>query len=97
MNCFEADWSDSKKEKYSREELAVELGGSFLTSLAGLNPNLTNSAAYIKGWSRVLNDNKNWITWAASRAIKACDFILSSSYENQPELVPEAVMDDVTF
>ncbi|MFC2100846.1 ArdC family protein [Bacteroidota bacterium] len=95
LNRFEADTFDSKKEQYSREELVAELGGSFLTSLAGLDPDLSNSAAYIKGWSSVLNENKNWITWAASRAIKACDFILASVA--QAELVTEVSTEDVPF
>ena len=61
---------------YSKEELVAELGSSFLSGIAHLDPDIRNSAAYIKGWASALRDNQKWIMWAAARAEKSADYIL---------------------
>ena len=61
---------------YSREELVAELGASFLCAIAGIQPNVENAAAYVKSWLKVLESNPSWIVWAASRAQKACEYII---------------------
>lgn len=65
-------------EKYSREELVAELGAAFLCTMAGIDHDIDNTAAYIKSWLTVLSDNPTWVSWAASRAQKACEFIVPS-------------------
>ncbi len=74
LNRFAAD-QFVNRASYSKEELVAELGASYLMSIAGLEPDIENAKAYIKGWLSVLKDNPTWITWAATRAQKACEFI----------------------
>ena len=83
LNRFEANHFDNKVT-YSKEELVAELGSAYLSVIAELNHNMENTQAYIKGWLQVLQSNPSWIVWAASRAQKACGFIL-------PTEVPEEV------
>ncbi len=83
LNRFETDLYD-RKAAYSREELVAELGSAYLSTIAGINDDLKNSTAYIKGWLKVLDSYPSWILWAASRAQKACEFIV-------PALVPDEV------
>ncbi len=75
LNRFEAN-QFIMGASYSKEELVAELGASYLMSIAGLTPDIENARAYIKSWLSVLNDNPTWVTWAASRAQKACDWIV---------------------
>jgi antirestriction protein ArdC len=72
---------------YSKEELVAELCSSFLAGIAHLDPDIRNSAAYIKGWASALRDNQKWVMWAAARAEKAADHILGidSSYTPSEE------------
>lgn len=61
---------------YSKEELVAELGASYLCGLAGIeNGTLDNSAAYIQGWLKALNDDKKLLVHAAGAAQKAVDLI----------------------
>jgi antirestriction protein ArdC len=68
----------SNEHAYSREELVAELGSAFLCNIAGIDHNIENTAAYLKSWLTVLENNPSWITWAASRAQKACEYIIPS-------------------
>ena len=68
----------SGRENYSKEELVAELGAAYLLTIAGLQYDNENTAAYIKGWLTVLKDNPTWVVWASSRAQKACEFITNS-------------------
>ena len=72
---------------YSKEELVAELCSSFLSGIAHLDPDIRNSAAYIRGWASALRDNQKWVMWAAARAEKAADHILGidSSYTASEE------------
>ena len=81
LNRFEAD-QFSNETSYSKEELVAEIGASYLCAIAGIEPNVENAAAYVKSWLKVLESNPSWIVWAASKAQKACEFIV-------PEDVPE--------
>ncbi|HLY68173.1 MAG TPA: zincin-like metallopeptidase domain-containing protein [Puia sp.] len=66
------------KELYSKEELTAELAAAFLCAICGIEQNtLTNSAAYIQGWLKVLHNDKKMILKAASQAQAAADFILN--------------------
>ena len=86
LNRFEADQFDNKAT-YSKEELVAELGAAYLSVLAGLNHDLENTRAYIKGWLSVLKDNPTWVIWAASRAQKACGLIVPSDVNAEVEEV----------
>jgi len=65
---------------YSREELIAEMGASMLLGVCGIATNDTerNSAAYMRSWIRVLNDNVGMIVSAASRAQSAVDYIINA-------------------
>ncbi len=67
---------------YSKEELVAELCSSFLAGIAHLDPDIRNSAAYIRGWASALRDNQKWVMWAAARAEKAADHILGIDSSN---------------
>ena len=63
---------------YSMEELIAELGACYLSSFTGiLTGEITNSAAYIKGWLKKFRDDKKLIVHAASFAQRAVDFIFN--------------------
>lgn len=64
---------------YSQEELVAELGSCFLLSLAGAaqQTHIINSAAYIQGWLKQLNDDKKFVVQAATLAEKATKYILN--------------------
>ncbi|HLY70967.1 MAG TPA: zincin-like metallopeptidase domain-containing protein [Puia sp.] len=67
-------------ELYSKEELTAELTAAFLCAMAGIGQRtLANSAAYIKGWLKVLRDDKKLILKAATQAQAAADYILNKS------------------
>jgi len=79
-------------ELYSKEELVAELCASFLASVVGIDADIRNSAAYIRGWASHLRENTRWILWAAARAEKAADFILGRLPDDDNptgELFPE--------
>ena len=79
---------------YSKEELVAELGSAFLGGIANLDPDIRNSAAYIRGWASALRDNQKWIMWAAARAEKAANYILGTEQKIVDEegvLVPEEI------
>lgn len=66
---------------YSREELVAELTSAYLLGECGLLPGeIENSAAYIKGWSRALADDKRMIITAASKAQAAANYILRRNH-----------------
>lgn len=63
---------------YSKEELVAELGSAMLMNTIGIETEkvMRNNAAYIQGWLKVLKDDSKMIVSAASRAEKACKYIL---------------------
>jgi len=83
-------------EPYAREELVAELGAAFLCGEAGLEPDISNSAAYIDHWRQQLSRDSRLVITAAQQAQRAADFILgriarsaeeseSHSVEGSPE------------
>ena len=64
-------------EAYSLEELVAEIGTCYLQSLAGIQNEFTQSAAYIQGWLERLKGERHFIFSACSLAQKAVDFILN--------------------
>ena len=70
--------------EYSREELVAEMGAAFLCGSAGLSERtVDNSAAYLQGWLKALDNDRSLIITAAAQAQKAADYILNY----QPETV----------
>lgn len=61
---------------YSVEEMVAELTAAFLSSVAGIDNTIENSAAYIAGWKSKLKDDTKLFWTAAQRAQKAADLIL---------------------
>lgn len=69
-------------KEYSLEELTGEIGAAFLKSFTGIvDDEHTNSAAYIKGWLTVLQNDKRFIFYASSRAQLAVDYIFATIEE----------------
>ena len=57
---------------YSREELVAEMGAAFLCGEAGIfERTLNNSAAYLQGWLKALDNDRSLIITAAAQAQKA--------------------------
>lgn len=63
-------------DDYAREELVAELGAAFLCGEAGIDPDVSNSAAYLDHWRQKLSRNPRLIVTAAQQAQKAADHIL---------------------
>ncbi len=70
---------DGDKHKYSYEELVAEIGSAFLMAETGLKINYKNSAAYVKGWSQFLKDNKKAIFQASAEARKAVQYVVEKT------------------
>lgn len=74
---------------YSKEELVAEMTASFLCARACIEQTtISNSAAYIASWLKVLRDNKKILISAAAQAQKAAAHILTetlTSNENAHE------------
>jgi antirestriction protein ArdC len=62
--------------QYAKEELVAEIGASYLTTLAGLEPPVENSAAYLRHWAKQLRQDPKLIVSAASAAQKATNHVL---------------------
>ena len=76
-------------DDYSREELVAEMGASMLCAVAGIESRtVSNSAAYIQSWLRVLKGDSRLVVVAAAQAQKAADYILG-----KPAADAEAVSD----
>jgi antirestriction protein ArdC len=103
LNRYDGMSNKFGDEPYSKEELVAELCSSFLSSVAHLQLDVRNSAAYIKSWSQKLRDNETWIMWAASRAEKAADYILGIApdenaaklSDDESQSVPRPVLEEV--
>lgn len=63
---------------YAREELIAEMSAAILCNHAGIDGTLDNSASYIGGWLRRLQNDQYLIIWAAGRAAKAVQYILNT-------------------
>lgn len=76
---------DSKKQRsfgspdYSFEELVAEMTAAFLCAHCGIENQVEQSAAYIKGWLSVFRQDKKILLDAATSAQKAADYILGKT------------------
>lgn len=66
-------------EDYSKEELVAELGAAMLVNHCGIETekSFRNSAGYVQGWLKALNNDQRLIVSAASKAEKAVEYILT--------------------
>jgi antirestriction protein ArdC len=62
-------------ETYSKEELVAEMGAAFLSNICGVKNTIQNSAAYLQGWKKFINNDPKSLIKAASQAQKAVDYI----------------------
>jgi antirestriction protein ArdC len=63
--------------EYSQEELVAEFTAAMLCGVAGIEQQtIENSAAYIQGWLKALQNDKKLAVIAAGQAQKAADLIL---------------------
>ena len=66
---------------YSGEELVAELSAAYLCAEAGIsNAVISNQAAYLAGWLKMLRDDRRLLIHAAAQAQRAADFILNRPY-----------------
>jgi antirestriction protein ArdC len=73
-------------ELYSREELIAEMGAAMLCGVAGIEQTtVTNSAAYLASWIKVLKGDAKLAVAAAGQAQRACDLILGTTFEAEAE------------
>ncbi len=74
-------------DPYAREELVAEMGAAMLCGLAGID-NQDQSAAYVSGWLKPLQNDRKFVVQAAAQAQKAVDLILGTTFEEQPSEQP---------
>ncbi len=78
-------------DSYNKEELVAEMASAYLCAIAGIGPaTIDNAAAYIKGWSRSLRQDKKLFITAAGQAQKAADLILGTTFEAKSKPTPPA-------
>jgi antirestriction protein ArdC len=66
-------------EKYSKEELVAEFGNAFLSAEVGIDSTIDNSASYINGWLKAIQGDYTLALFAAGKAQKAADHVLSKA------------------
>lgn len=69
-------------EEYAKEELVAELCSAFLCGELGFSMSITNSAAYIQDWIRVLKTDSRYIFRAIRSAEDAAKYIHSCTKAN---------------
>ena len=73
-------------QTYSKEELVAEMSAAFLCGHCRIEQTtLTNSAAYIAGWLKKLQDDRRLVVHAAAAAQKAADFILNRKFDSSDD------------
>lgn len=68
-------------EEYNKEELVAELGAAMLVNHCGIETekSFKNSAGYVQGWLKALNNDQRLIVSAASKAEKAVEYIMKGA------------------
>jgi antirestriction protein ArdC len=69
-------------ENYSKEELVAELGALYLEAITGIDckvDDFKNSQAYINGWIKAINDDKNIVMQSSKKSQEAVALILEAS------------------
>lgn len=76
---------------YSKEELVAELGAAFLCAQVGIEAELEQSAAYLKGWMEKLASDNKLLIQAAGQAQRAADYVLGVKFAAETDDEPAAV------
>ena len=65
-------------KNFNKEELIAEIGCACLMNHLGIQTDhsIRNSAGYVQGWLRALQDDKRMIVFAAGQAEKAVNYVL---------------------
>lgn len=65
------------REEYAKEELVAEMGAAFLAALYGVKDDeqMEQSASYIDGWRKAINDDPKLVVHAAGKAKAAVERI----------------------
>lgn len=71
-------------EMYAREELVAELGAAMLLAVAGVEPRVEQSAAYVANWLTALKNDQTLVIKAAGLAQKAVDRVLGANPATEP-------------
>ena len=75
---------------YAKEELVADIGANMLLAQVGLEIDLDNSASYIAGWLKALQNDPTLLMSACGKAQKAVDFIVGKQ-----EAVVNVALDEV--
>lgn len=66
---------------YAKEELVADIGANMLLNHYGMELSLTNSASYVAGWLKALNNDTSLILSASTKAQKAVDYMTNKVRE----------------
>lgn len=87
------DYHGFGSENYSKEELTAELTAAFLCAVCAIEADtISNSAAYIKGWLKALQNDKRLILKAAAQAQAAADYILNNAIKVNDKMQEETAI-----
>lgn len=78
-------------DPYAKEELVAEMGAAMLCGVAGID-NQDESASYVHGWLKRLQDDRKLVVSAAAQAQKACDLILGTTFGEMEEPQQQLVL-----
>lgn len=73
-------------EKYGQEELVAEMVAAFLCAETGIDSTMEQSASYLQGWLKAVQDDPKLVVIAAAQAQNGADLILGlaeSASENE--------------
>lgn len=70
---------------YSKEELVAELGAAFLCAQVGIEAELEQSAAYLRGWMEKLSGDSKLLVQAAGQAQRASDYMLGVHFDDNED------------
>lgn len=88
-----AHWTEPRLKwtgSYAEGELRAEMSAAFSTAALGIHAPIDQSAAYISGWLKALENDNRVLLRASSAASKASDFILSFSRSADEAAIQEA-------
>lgn len=66
---------------YAEEELVADIGAQMVLSQLGVTLDMPNSASYLAGWLKALENDPAMIIKASSKAQKAADYMLGIKHE----------------
>lgn len=89
LKRFEQNQNDHMfgSESYSKEELIAEMTAAYLQAFAGIDVDKVreNNVAYLRSWIKRLESDPKFAIQAASQAQKASDYILGTTWTDNPE------------